>query len=808
MIKLGYLILFLVGFLPQLFAKQNCNLILQDFYPVANLEIRTAKEHHQILSLSNDAWHCKADPNILYQKIKSSLFVAQDLKHRTRYLKIAEKAIQHYQKYVPKVDSISARIYRMEGNLHWENEKVWDKFDAYSKAVALVHHVKNPIERINIYLALGIAHESDDTQQNALINLLSLKILATLQDIPLAHPERNRFFARAYLFRGDFLKRLKNRGLSTKREALKNFERARVILQRAKHTREFMEALYSIALLKADIHADAKAGLSHMKLAFMLAQKQEDPFLLDDVKQLYGRLLWQSGNIAMGRTLLKEAIQTHLYPQEALLNLGLLEEIAENLPLAEHYFLRSIKKAEQKQQGLFATEWIYEATAAERFAYRGLTRVYKKQGNLTAAFKSLEASRGLSLHSMRHQFEQLGQLSQQEREQVDSLFHIIQVTKKSKSLDSLLINVQAELHKQQIFAEHFAKYQKAKSLTVPKKSLNENIIVYFIDSKEAKLSPRKLASFAFILRKDQLLCIDLPGARQHVPNFSPTSNYELSAKQLYKNLFEPLHPHLKSHRIGVVADSFNQKIPLESFLYQDRFLVSTFHFRYAPSVQYLNPSYIKPFSAKSLSAFGISDFNFSKDPLPHLTQTTNEINTLAQHFQRYFYQNNAATETQFIKSLSYADQVLHVSTHAIYTPSNPLNSILYLHPDPENDGLLSLVNLYGKRISNPLIFLSACQTASGTEGAKSLHLAFMASGANTIISSFWNTEDHASSQIAISFYKFLNQTQSIDKALQKAKLAYLKTASPLHKNPFYWATLNMFGANQVFTIQPKSPIAL
>jgi CHAT domain-containing protein len=96
--------------------------------------------------------------------------------------------------------------------------------------------------------------------------------------------------------------------------------------------------------------------------------------------------------------------------------------------------------------------------------------------------------------------------------------------------------------------------------------------------------------------------------------------------------------------------------------------------------------------------------------------------------------------------------------------------------------------------------LSACNTGVGNfeldKGVISLHRAFTQAGVPTTVSSLWEAPDDATQKIMVEFYKQLKSGKTKGRALQLAKINYLKTTKNKElKAPFYWAGFVINGNN-------------
>jgi CHAT domain-containing protein len=94
-----------------------------------------------------------------------------------------------------------------------------------------------------------------------------------------------------------------------------------------------------------------------------------------------------------------------------------------------------------------------------------------------------------------------------------------------------------------------------------------------------------------------------------------------------------------------------------------------------------------------------------------------------------------------------------------------------------------------------LVVLSACQTDIGdiTKGDAVFNLThtFLRSGVPSVVTTLWNIDDKASSDLMKSFYKNLAKGMSKAEALQKAQITVLNTKGYSH--PYYWAAFMLTG---------------
>jgi len=152
-----------------------------------------------------------------------------------------------------------------------------------------------------------------------------------------------------------------------------------------------------------------------------------------------------------------------------------------------------------------------------------------------------------------------------------------------------------------------------------------------------------------------------------------------------------------------------------------------------------------------------------------------------------------ATESA-VKQYGAGFRYLHLASHGIFDPKNPLTSALLLSKDSANDGALTVGELYDLRLNADLVTLSACETALGKvangDDVVGFTRGFLYAGASSIVSSLWKVHDEATSLLMQEFYSRLQSTNKRD-ALRQAQL---KLKAGQYSHPSYWAAFQLTGS--------------
>src|ERR1700761_8287750 len=169
-----------------------------------------------------------------------------------------------------------------------------------------------------------------------------------------------------------------------------------------------------------------------------------------------------------------------------------------------------------------------------------------------------------------------------------------------------------------------------------------------------------------------------------------------------------------------------------------------------------------------------------------------------------------ATETTFKQLPLNQYKVIHLALHGYVDPEYPDRSALVFAPEQPHidDGLLQVREIRDLRFNASLVTLSACNTGVGPvseEGAANIVNAFIEAGAQSVVSTLWELEDHATAHLMTDFYADLNHREQKAEALRKAQLEILNSGAP----PFYWAGFVLDGEpnGNLFPESEKNPPA-
>jgi CHAT domain-containing protein/tetratricopeptide (TPR) repeat protein len=180
-------------------------------------------------------------------------------------------------------------------------------------------------------------------------------------------------------------------------------------------------------------------------------------------------------------------------------------------------------------------------------------------------------------------------------------------------------------------------------------------------------------------------------------------------------------------------------------------------------------------------------------PLPDSKQ---EVETIAEDLPHpsTILLGADATESRFKKLSSESTDVIHLALHGYADIDYPDRSALIFAPDQSSgeDGLLQVREIRGLHLKARMVTLSACNTGVGPvgqAGVANLVNAFIEAGADTVVSTLWELEDHTTEHLMTQFYSKLAVHSRKVEALRTAQLELLDRGLP----PYYWASFQIVG---------------
>ena len=308
--------------------------------------------------------------------------------------------------------------------------------------------------------------------------------------------------------------------------------------------------------------------------------------------------------------------------------------------------------------------------------------------------------------------------------------------------------------------------------------------------------------FAFIINGDgiQGAKLEVKELKQEIEMFRKhimipdSSLFKVDGQSLYEKLIQPIEGMIGSKNLTIVPHGALHYLPFNALYEKDSFLIDRYNIRVLPSASVMK--FLKDRReghTGNLLAFGNPDLG---DPTYDLPGAQNEAIAITKDNPKSkLLLRKQATETA-VKQYGAEFRYLHFATHGTFDAEKPLSSGLLLAGDSENDGMLTVGELYDLRLPADLVTLSACETALGKvangDDVVGFTRGFLYAGTSSIVSSLWKVDDQATSILMQQFYKSLKESDKRS-ALRTAQLKVKDTYNP---HPYFWAAFQITGSVQ------------
>lgn len=277
------------------------------------------------------------------------------------------------------------------------------------------------------------------------------------------------------------------------------------------------------------------------------------------------------------------------------------------------------------------------------------------------------------------------------------------------------------------------------------------------------------------------------------------SRYQRRLNQEYQRFIAPIEDALPSEpdaRIIIVPDQELFLVPFAAL--QDangRYLIERYEISYTSSLQLLaeNQRMARSREANERHTIIVSNPSPMPDNLSALPDADIEARAIAGVQPNVsLFSGEYATE-EVIKPILESAHVLHFATHGFYDEERVTNGWIAFAPSDEEDGLLTVREIFEFNLMADLVVLSACTTGRGRitgDGVLGLTRAFIRAGASSVVSSLWSVADDSTSFFMAEFHKQLidhNATKSA--ALRTAMLNTMQE----YPHPRDWSAFVLIG---------------
>jgi len=261
----------------------------------------------------------------------------------------------------------------------------------------------------------------------------------------------------------------------------------------------------------------------------------------------------------------------------------------------------------------------------------------------------------------------------------------------------------------------------------------------------------------------------------------------------YSVLITPVEKLISGYKnIGIIPHGALHFLPFQALIDPDgKYLAEKYNIFYTPSASiYLYSKKKNPKSEKQIIAMALGDLNLGD--FSGLPGTKFEVEEMRSLYSDITYRYEAESTETYFKENGSSYQYIHLATHGIMDPVQPLYSFLLFAPTDEDDGLLTVTEVFGLDLKASLVTLSACQTGLGDlskgDDIIGLSRAFLYAGSPAVIVSLWSVADQPTALLMTTFYKNL-EDRSPQEALSIAQREVMKQ----YPAPYYWAPFQLIG---------------
>jgi CHAT domain-containing protein len=320
---------------------------------------------------------------------------------------------------------------------------------------------------------------------------------------------------------------------------------------------------------------------------------------------------------------------------------------------------------------------------------------------------------------------------------------------------------------------------------------DETLLEYFYAGDEL---------YAFVATRESLSAarLDAKGLQADVAEFRRAiqepgvARWKEPASRLYARLVAPIRGQLRTRNLLIVGHGALHYLPFNALHDGSAFLIESYSIRLLPAATVLK--FLKGGGTDkpgTLLAFGNPDLGNRRLDLAFAQKEAEEVAKTMPRSRALVRQD--ASRAAFRK-YSPDFRFIHIASHGEFDPEKPLASSLLLAPTADDDGHLTVSDLYAMRMDADLVTLSACETGLGKvasgDDVVGLTRGFLYAGARTIVASLWQVDDRATSDLMTAFYRSLGKGQTKREALRAAEREQLAK----QPHPFFWAAFQLTGS--------------
>lgn len=563
-------------------------------------------------------------------------------------------------------------------------------------------------------------------------------------------------------------------------------------------------------------------AISNYKQAFAIFQSTDNSRGLTDVGGLLAQAYEQTGDLNNALNTINAAIQANTnIPDELYLvprNLAIKAEITEklgNTAAADVLYKKSIALVDAMIHHASTTNIERYLLAEMSDVYSGYFAELCARHQYDAALETLEKVRGrIETEALEnHHSVKVHDPSQEEQELTRLNIELINSDdpKKREELTNSIYDKELELSPSALAEEAIEHPVHLRELQ-SRLPLNTLLIEYVLAEPN---------SYAFAVTHESVMPYRLP-SKQIIETNTGRYRKEIRAEkedaslaqELFGELLAPIKEYTHKTDLVLVPDGALHLLPFSALNDGSGYVLKTHTIDVSPSstVYNLLSRRVENREPVSMPYIGVAAWTQTHDDrnwvlrsvtgpkrseLVPLPGSEKEVETIAAELPRpsTILLGPEATESRFKQLSSESNEVIHLALHGYADLDYPDRSALVFAPEngsSTEDGLLQVREIRMLHLKSRLVTLSACDTGVGpvgVAGVSNIVNAFVEAGADTVVSTLWELEDHTTERLMAQFYAGLAQHKRKVDALRGAQLDLLQQGVA----PYFWASFQVVG---------------
>jgi CHAT domain-containing protein/tetratricopeptide (TPR) repeat protein len=567
---------------------------------------------------------------------------------------------------------------------------------------------------------------------------------------------------------------------------------------------------------------DWNAVISDYKQAVSISEKTDNYRGVTDAGGLLAQAYEHTGDLtaALGAINAAIAANTHIADELYLVprNLAIKAEITEKMGHAQEadtLYRKSVALVDEMIQHAATTNIERYLLAEMSDVYSGYFASLCAQKHYNEALQMLEKVRGrIETEALEHHTSQpVHAPTPEERELTELNVALINTDDPARreALTSAIYNTELRISPSALTQQTIAHPVRLSEL---QRSLSAKALLIEYVLAEPN-------SYAFAITRETVTPYRLPSksvieadANRYRKEIHDQKEDRALAQHLFSELLEPIKQYSEKADLVIIPDGSLHLLPFSALADNTAYVLKTHTVDVAPSstVYELLSRRSESREAVAMPYIGVAAWTQPADtrnpvlraingpqrsqliPLP---DSKKEVETIAGDLPHpsTILLGADATESRFKQVSMESTEVVHLALHGYADLDYPDRSALVFAPEQTTsaeDGLLQVREIRGLHLKAKLVTLSACNTGVGPvgqTGVANLVNAFIEAGADSVVSTLWELEDHTTEHLMAQFYSQLANHQRKVDALRAAQMELLDKGVP----PYYWASFQVVG---------------